>query len=477
MSFEYIVWLEIHTKLSTKHKIFCYCENSQDFDNTTPNTHICPTCTAQPGALPIINPECVATAIRLWHIFNAELNKNFKWDRKSYFYPDSPVGFQITQYQEPIIKWGKLQFFSKDFQTEYNIAIHEAHLENDTAKTITIDGTTYIDFNRCGWPLIEIVTKPEFSNDDQVVEFLKELQRIIRWNNIGFADLEKGQMRVDVNLSVRPTWSNELWVRTETKNLNSFASIRKAIAYEFARHVQLINNGQKVDQETRGRDDLKGETYSLRSKEQAHDYRYFTEADLPQINPETINRNAPDVIISWYNRIKELKEEWFSKEYIYGLLNNEFLLGWFDALSNNYEEKLNGIDKKTRAKRLLGQIASAYNEGGEKALEHIHLGDFVRFLQEVKKWSYTETKLKEILADAIESKWWNYPETTGASFSEEQINTFIETIVSENSKAVDDYRNWKEAIIWFLVGKLMKLTNGEYQANDLKALWEKKLKQ
>ena len=273
--FEFIIWLEIHIKLATAHKIFCHCENTQDFENTTPNTHICPACTGQPGGLPIINPECIDSAIKLGTLFGSTLDQGFTRDRKSYFYPDSPAGFQITQFHNPIIRWGVVNFFTDHFQTQQSIHIHEAHLENDTAKTITINGTTFIDFNRSGGPLIEIVTQPEFTNEDQVIEFLKELQRMVRWNDIGFADLEKGQMRVDVNLSIRKVWETTLGTRVEVKNINSFSSIRKAIQYEFQRHQEVINNGSKVDQETRVRDDMAVKTYILRSKKNAHYYMYF----------------------------------------------------------------------------------------------------------------------------------------------------------------------------------------------------------
>jgi aspartyl-tRNA(Asn)/glutamyl-tRNA(Gln) amidotransferase subunit B len=393
--FEYIIWLEVHIKLATQHKIFCHCHNTQDFENTVPNTHICPTCTAQPGWLPIINPECIETAIKLGTLFGSNLNQKFTRDRKSYFYPDSPSGFQITQFHNPIITGGVLNFFTDHFQTPQSIHIHEAHLENDTAKTITINGTTFIDFNRSGGPLIEIVTQPEFTNEDQVIEFLKELQRIVRWNNIGFADLEKGQMRVDVNLSIRKQGETTLGTRVEVKNINSFSSIRKAIQHEFQRHQDILSNGRTVDQETRGWDDIAGKTYILRSKENAHDYRYFQEQDLPLINPDQFDWSPNFQMRSGFGKIKQFIEYGFQKEYIHGLLNNELLFEWFESA---VEERL---DPKLSAKWLLGSIANKFNEGGESAL-HINKNQFIEFLHKISQNKINDNICKKIMEELLE---------------------------------------------------------------------------
>lgn len=461
MTYEYIIWLEIHIKLHTRHKIFCFCENTQDFDSTAPNTHICPTCTAQPGSLPIINKECIDTAIRLWHIFGSELNKQFSRDRKSYFYPDSPTGYQITQFAQPIIKWGKVSFYTDNFQHEHTAPIHEAHLENDTAKTITIDGTTYIDFNRSGGPLIEIVTEPYFTNDDQVIEFLKELQRLVRWNDIGYADLEKGQMRVDVNLSVKPIGQKQLGVRNEVKNLNSFAAIRKAIAYEYQRHSEILAQWQTIEQETRWRDDTKGQTYTLRSKEQAHDYRYFTEANLPAVDPTTIDREAKSEIVRWFDRIRQLKEFGFHKEYIHGLMNNEFLYGWFqDAIKEWY-------DPKTLAKRLLWPIAAVYNEWGETSIK-LTTQTFVEFVDTVTKNNINDNVAKQIMEEILQWHRLDYAmqrhidinQVGGESIRRRDIHELID----ENEKAFEDYKGWKTTTKAFFVWLLMKKTKWSINA-------------
>lgn len=468
--YEYIIWLEIHVKLATKHKIFCMCENSQDFDNSTPNSHICPTCTAQPGALPIINPECIQTAIRLWHIFHSELNRNFARDRKSYFYPDSPAGFQITQFREPIIQWWALTFYSDNFQKEHTIAIHEAHLENDTAKTITIDGTTFIDFNRSGGPLIEVVTKPEFKRDDEVVEFLKELQRVVRLNSIWYGDLEKGQMRVDVNISVRKQGEEKLGTRVEVKNINSFASIRKAIEYEFERHQKILKDWGIIDQETRGRDDSTNQTYSLRSKENAHDYRYMPENDLPKIDPASIDRDQWEIYISWYKRISQLKSFGFQKEYIYGLMNNELFYSWFDKAIAKW------IDPKMTAKWILGPIANVYNIGWEDNI-NISEEDFQTFLRKISQEKVPDTIAKQIMEELLKGRSIEDSFTAFASQwgDEVDLNQIITHVLISNPSIVEQYKWGKKTVIMFLLGQVMKATWGRLDPTTIKSELEKML--
>ena len=276
------IWLEIHLKLATQAKVYCQCRNSQDFDNDTPNTYVCPVCTAQPGALPVVNHEAVIKALELGKVLRCTPNPHPTRDRKSYFYPDSPTGYQITQINNPINGEGSFSFWNSNYTQLHTINITQAHLENDTAKTIHMDGKAYLDFNRCGTPLVEIVTMPDFHTADEVTDFLKELQRVVKWNNIAYADLEKGQMRVDVNLSVSD--SDQLWTRVEIKNMNSFAAIRRAIDYEYKRHIVLIQAWWKIEQATVGWDDAKTQTYMMRSKEDSMDYRYFPEPDLPALD-------------------------------------------------------------------------------------------------------------------------------------------------------------------------------------------------
>jgi len=226
MLYKYImlltIWLEIHIKLNSENKMFCQCKNEQNFDTLEPNTNICPVCTGQPGALPTLSEDVLLLALKLGKALNCKINKESQFDRKSYFYPDLPMGYQITQLYKPTNTDGEVSFFVNNYEEEKKIRILDAHMENDTAKMIHEWWQSLIDFNRAGTPLIEIVTWPDFSNDDEIVEFLKELQRIVRYNNISNADMEKWQMRVDVNISIRKNESDPLWTRVELKNINSF---------------------------------------------------------------------------------------------------------------------------------------------------------------------------------------------------------------------------------------------------------------
>lgn len=473
-TYHYIIWLEVHIKLNTTHKLFCLCVNTQEFDSTVPNTHICPTCTAQPWSLPIINPECINTAIRLWTIFQSTLQKDFSRDRKSYFYADSPTWFQITQFHKPIIKDGAIHFWRDNFQQEDCIHIHEAHLENDTAKTITVDDTILIDYNRSGSPLIEIVTKPEFTSDDQVVEFLKELQKIVKWNNIGYADLEKGQMRVDVNISTKDTQSNKLWTRVEVKNINSYAAIRKAIHYEFKRHKEILQSWWAVDQETRKRDDTSGETLPMRTKEQAMDYRYIPEGNLPHIDPQSIVRNPPVQIKTSYQSIKLLLWYGFQKEFIFWLINSELLWDWFSQWVERWYEP------KVVAKRLMWQISNSINILWENWLP-LTREQFIQFLQEMKSWWHMDTIGKLVMEEMLNAPNHHYDINTlfetysSWNIDENTIQEYIHEILTEQASTVLLYKTWKTTTIAFFIWQLMKKTWWTIDPNKAKMLLEQAL--
>jgi aspartyl-tRNA(Asn)/glutamyl-tRNA(Gln) amidotransferase subunit B len=239
MEYLLTVGLEIHLKLNSQTKIFCRCRNEQNFE-VQANTHICPVCTGQPGALPLLSQEVVEKAIVFGRLLNAEIQPFSAFDRKNYFYPDLPMGFQITQFYHPIIKNGTVKYRISAYEEEKAVHIHEAHLECDTAKMIHADGKSLLDFNRAGTPLLEIVTDPEFSSAEEVVEFAKEMQRIARWNHLGDADLEKGQMRVDVNVSLRKHPEDALGTKVELKNINSFGAMKRAIEREYQRQQVIL---------------------------------------------------------------------------------------------------------------------------------------------------------------------------------------------------------------------------------------------
>lgn len=242
--YQLTIGLEIHLKIKSPNKLFCQCRNEQNFDTLLPNTNICPVCTAQPGALPTLSYEPLFKALVLGKVLNCKINDISTFDRKSYFYPDLPMGYQITQLYHPTNIDGQVTFYiDDDYNQERSVGIRDAHIENDTAKMIHDGGQALIDFNRAGTPLVEIVTQPDFRTAEEVSAFIKELQRRAKYNDISDADMDKGQMRVDVNISIRKSENDPYGTRVELKNINSTGMVRRAIAHEYARQVELLENG------------------------------------------------------------------------------------------------------------------------------------------------------------------------------------------------------------------------------------------
>ena len=286
MAYHLVIGLEIHVQLNTKTKLFCSCLNEYNPEN--PNKNICPFCTGQPGALPALNRSAVEKAILFGVAVNGHTPEKTRWDRKNYFYPDSPAGYQISQYDNPIVEGGRLEFYvdendNGDFKLS-SVELERAHLEGDAAKLIHEDGSTFVDFNRCTAPLIEIVTKPVIKTTRQAMAFVSELQLLVRKMGISSCDMEKGMMRFDCNLSLQNddqfksgTLAN---YRVETKNINSIRALGRSIEYEIKRQTEILETGKIPTQETRGWRDDKGVSISQRSKEDAQDYRYFPEPDL-----------------------------------------------------------------------------------------------------------------------------------------------------------------------------------------------------
>ncbi len=466
-NWKYAIWLEVHIKLATGSKIFCNCQNTQEFDQAKPNQYICPVCTAQPGAMPTINPECIKKAMILAKLFNTSINTGFTRDRKSYFYPDIPMWYQITQFYNPIIKWGKVSFYSDNFENTNTIQIHEAHLENDTAKTVNIDNKTFIDYNRAGTPLIEIVTKPWFTSDTQVVDFLKELQKNIKSNDIWYADLEKWQMRVDVNISVSDT--DKLGDRVEIKNINSFSAIRNAINYEFVRQSDLLSQWSLVDQETRRWDDATWTTKTMRSKEDAMDYRYVPESDLPKVLLDGFGISDDMKIVTNFEIVSRYKNYWFHKEYIYGIVNN-------DTVSERFEYAVGEwYDPKTTAKWLLWWFASIINDKWSDAVL-FDKDRFVSFLNLIKNKWYSDNINKQIFDELL--KTWNDPDNIWSKFEIDNnldLEQIVDDIISKNNTIVEQYKWGKDSVIWFFVWQGMKVTSWIADPNELKSLFISKL--
>ena len=465
MSYKYTmlltIWLEIHIKLNSENKMFCQCKNEQNFDTLEPNTNICPVCTGQPGALPTLSEDVLLLALKLGKALNCKINKESQFDRKSYFYPDLPMGYQITQLYKPTNTDGEVSFFVNNYEEEKKIRILDAHMENDTAKMIHEWWQSLIDFNRAGTPLIEIVTWPDFSNDDEVVEFLKELQRIVRYNNISNADMEKWQMRVDVNISIRKNESDPLWTRVELKNINSFWMIKRAILHEHNRQKTLLEKWEKVWQETRMRNDTEWISKMMRSKEDALDYRYFPEPDMPilQLNDEILKNLDNEKLIIPHNIIKKFKQEyWFHKEYI------NALIGDFDTLLVFSEVKEQWLDPKNIAKWISGPINAYMKENfvwiNDLPFNLKQLSEFIKISDE---WKIMDNQMKIVMdemlktwksaSEIIKEKWFDAPE-----ISENDLENIAKKVLENNPTIVEQYKSGKTSTLWFFVWQVMKET-------------------
>ncbi len=486
---EYIltIGLEIHIKLKSANKMFCQCKNEQNFDNLVPNTNICPVCTGQPGALPTLSADVLEKALLLGKALQCKINETSRFDRKSYFYPDLPMGYQITQLYHPTNTQGQVSFFLDNYTNERTIHIQDAHMENDTGKMIHAEGQAMLDFNRAGTPLVEIVTLPDFRSSEEVIEFLKELQRIVRYNNIADADLEKGQMRVDVNISVRKSESDPFGTRVEVKNINSFGMIKRAIEHEKARQEKIYEAGETFTQQTRGWDDPKGESYLMRSKEDALDYRYFPEPDLPplHINDETFKRLNTQEIVIPHNIIKQLNEYGFNKEYINALISDKTILDYFTTILSSlttWSEWKPEDFAKLIVKRIAWPIAARMKENFATidTLKFSHR-QFNEFIIKAQAGSLMENQLKIIMdemlstgknsEEIIKEKGFDAP-----AMDNDEIALLAKEIVTENPSIVEQYKGGKTTTIWFFIGQLMKKTWGKTSPKIAQEIFEKLLK-
>ncbi|MCF7835317.1 Asp-tRNA(Asn)/Glu-tRNA(Gln) amidotransferase subunit GatB [Candidatus Gracilibacteria bacterium] len=489
------IGLEIHIKLKSENKMFCQCKNEQNFENLQANTNICPVCTGQPGALPTLSEEVLRKALILGKALNCEINNPSQFDRKSYFYPDLPMGYQITQLYKPTNVKGKVSFFvDNEYSQERTIHIQDAHMESDTGKMIHQGGEALLDFNRAGTPLVEIVTLPDFTSADEVVEFLKELQRIVRYNNIADADMEKGQMRCDVNISIREKESDPYGTRVEVKNMNSFAAIKRAIQYEYDRQSDLYNKGEKFDQQTRGRDDTKGESYLMRSKEDALDYRYFPEPDLPPLllDDSTLQHLSASILEIPYRIIKKFKQEFgFHKEYINAIISDKETLDYFlDILSHceKGNEKTNaplikgdlGGFAKLIAKRISGPISARMKENFKSINELNFTKDkFQQFLKIAQEGKILDNQLKIVMDEMIKTgknpeeiikeKGFDKP-----AIDNNELENIVKLVLQENPAIVEQYKGGKTTTLGFFVGQVMKKTGGKV---DPKTVGDKIIKE
>lgn len=425
MTFKPFIGLEVHVELATNSKMFCGCP-AEHF-GVEPNTHTCPVCLGLPGALPVPNKKAIDWTLLLGLALNCQINQDSKFDRKNYFYPDLPKGYQITQYDEPFCVKGKLKI--KTTTGEKTITIRRVHLEEDTGKLqhTEVGGqkVALVDFNRSGVPLAEIVTEPDFASIEEVDVFLKKLQRIIRYLGISNADMEKGSMRIEPSVSIAPI-SNLPNYRVELKNINSFRFARKAIEYEIKRQAEILGKGDKVIQQTRGWSETKGATVPQREKEEAHDYRYFPEPDIPPIHIDK----------SWLGKIKSQLPELPDAKLrrfrgIYGLSEYQANILTEDPKTADYYE-----ETIKQARKLPGT-------GSDLALEMWRTTVANWIIN--KKPDTEETMPAQLIGAILKTK-----QTIEIDI------TKVNEVLEQNPQAVTDYKAGKTAAFGYLLGQLLK---------------------
>ncbi len=455
MEFEPVIGLEIHVQMDTKTKMFCSCP--VEF-GAEPNSNVCPVCLGLPGSLPVINKRAVEFAIRAGLALNCQINTKSIFARKNYFYPDLPKGYQISQYEEPIAVNGWLEVGGK------RIRIRRLHIEEDAGKNIHEGSKTLVDLNRAGTPLMEIVTEPDIDSPQLAREFLEKLRNIMRYTGVSRADMEKGQLRCDINLSIRPKGSKELGTRVEIKNVNSFRFVQKAIEAEMERQIKLVLSGQKVVQETRTFDPSTALTHPMRSKEEAEDYRYFPDPDLlPLVVPvewiEEIRRTMPELPEERFQRfVKDYSLDEYSARV---LTDNKELGDFFEEALKHYSQ-----EPKLVANWLLNDLLGNLSEVGkdieDSPVSPKGLAELVRLIKEgVLSSKLAKEVLKEMVAtgkdpnEVVEEKGLKQVSDEG------QIRAFIEEVLKENPKEVERYRSGEEKVFGFLVGQVMKRAKGK----------------
>ena len=483
-----IIGLEVHVELNTKSKMFCSCLN--DPNEKSPNINVCPVCMGHPGTLPVINEQAVRKVIKTGLSLNCQIPEYSKFDRKNYFYPDLPKGYQISQLYNPLCINGFLDINNR------KIKIKEVHLEEDTGRLIHPKGEKYslVDFNRAGVPLMELVTQPDITSAEEAKNFARELQLILRYLKVSDADMEKGQMRVEANISVSK--DTKLGTKVEIKNLNSFRAVEKGIEYETKRQAEALNSKAKVIQETRGWDDTKEITVSQREKEEAHDYRYFPEPDLPPLH---ISKDLINEIKAEIPELPEQKRERFKKEYglsekeIKVFVNNKDLGEYFEKTMSELRDWIKTIEEKTKVERdeflKLSKICSNYiitdlqgllkgsSVEAEKFL--ITPENFAEFVSLICKGEISSKIAKQILNEMFK---------TGADPSHiieekgltqitdtKELEKIVKQVISKNPKPVEDFKQGKENAFQFLIGQIMAQTKGKANPQMLRDILNKLL--
>ncbi len=473
MNYEMVIGLEIHCELSTKSKIFCGC--STQFGNE-PNTNVCPVCLGMPGVLSVLNETVVEYAVKAGLAMNCEIARFSKMDRKNYFYPDLPKAYQVSQFDLPICLGGYLDMEADD--EAYRIALTRIHIEEDAGKLTHVADGSLVDYNRGGVPLLEIVTEPDIRSAAQAFAFAKTVRNILLYAGVSDCKMQEGSLRFDVNLSVRPEGQEAFGTRTEMKNLSSFRVLQKAIEYEYKRQIKVIEAGEKVVQETRRFDESKGITYTLRSKENAHDYRYFPEPDLlPIVLSE-------DYIQNIKSNMPELPEE-KRKRYIEKLALSEYdarVLTASCELSTFFEDVLKYYDEaKTAANWVLVELMALVNQA-EIELDEIKVTPeaLAGLLNLIKAGQLSGKMAKGVLEEMFSTgrDAQTIVKEKGLSQISDtaELEKIIDEVLSNNPASVADYQGGKDKALGFLVGQVMRQTKGAANPKSVNEILLHKLK-
>ncbi len=463
-----VIGLEIHAELLTKTKIFCSCENKFGVE---PNTLVCPICSGMPGTLPSLNKSAVELAVKAGIVLGCKISNKSSFDRKNYFYPDLPKAYQITQFYNPICYDGLVKINDK------NIRIERIHLEEDAGKLIHRDKYSIIDFNRCGVPLIEIVTMPDFHSADEVCDFVKLISSRMKYAGLCDAKLEQGSLRVDVNISLKEKISLGFGKRAEIKNLNSLKSIKQAIEYEITRQTKLIENGEEILVETRRFDEKTGTTVFMRTKETKGDYRYFPEPDLPQIfisngEIERLKQELPimpDERLSTYINVYKLP-----KQDAELLTEDKFISDFYDSCVAIYPAY------KTISNILLNEVKKILNKRATNFSSVIFSpNDIIEISKLYDEKKITKNSLSYILEIMTET---NEPPTKIAEThnlliedNQDELNDIISKVLDENRKAINEYLEGNKKVFAFLMGQIMRSSNKGTNPNTVSEILNKEL--
>ncbi len=462
--YEAVIGIEIHVQLLTRTKMFCGCE--QSFADR-PNTHTCPVCLAHPGALPVTNAEAVRLGILTGLALGCEIAPSSTFHRKNYFYPDLPKAYQISQYDEPLCIGGEFTFLQED--GEKTVRITRVHLEEDAAKLLHLSGSgrragaeqSAVDFNRGGTPLAEIVTEPDLRSGQDAADFLKQLRQTLREVGVSDCNMDEGSMRADANVSIRPIGSTELGTKTELKNMNSFTFLRRGVEAEIARQTALVEAGGRVVQETLHFDPTTGELTALRSKEEAHDYRYFPEPDLTPIAPDQawiteLRHSLPELPVARRRRYQAIGLTFEDAE----------VLGETVELSAWFEQVAAKVDPKTAANWIRGELRALLTERGEDPwTSKVTVDSLATLIAMVEAGEVNRSSAREIVLPAMAETGAD-PRTIvqeqglGAIGAGDELKGIVAKIIEDNPKQAQQLRDGQDKLIGFFVGQAMKASQG-----------------